>query len=195
MAIHWRAVKISLRGTLGISKLRFLIKKIFLKNFICIFFSTTLNPGLYGEKPLPGQRNFYKGYTHPLTVGNLSVCPFSWGSQRYVVYLGWQIAPSYMSPKCGGRGGGGLQGLSQWAQLYTGAQMNFGDLTPYLTYAPFLNLLDWHYDSLLQSGPADKKTTERVERRRRGLCASPLQQTDWPSAGPGCVRQVCTYDI
>ncbi len=33
----------------------------------------------------------------------------------------------------GGRGE--LRGLSQWVQLYTGAQINFGDLTPYLTYA------------------------------------------------------------
>ncbi len=29
--------------------------------------------------------------------------------------------------------GGELPGLSQWVQLYTGAQINFGDLTPYLT--------------------------------------------------------------
>ncbi len=36
-----------------------------------------------------------------------------------------------MSPNAGG--GGGLRGLSQWVQLYTGAQRNFGDLTPYLT--------------------------------------------------------------
>ncbi len=31
--------------------------------------------------------------------------------------------------------GRGLRGLSQWVQLYTGAQINFGDLTQYLTYA------------------------------------------------------------
>ncbi len=56
----------------------------------------------------------------------------------------------------------------------------------------FMNLLDWHHNLMLQGGPADKKTTERVEGRRRGLCAS---QTGWPSAGSGCMRQVCTYDI
>jgi hypothetical protein len=39
-----------------------------------------------------------------------------------------------MSPNAGG--GGELWGLSQGVQLYTGAQINFGDLTPYLTYAP-----------------------------------------------------------
>ncbi len=55
------------------------------------------------------------------------------GLQRDVVYLGWPIAPSYMSPNAEGEGGE-LQGLSQWVQLYTGAQINFGDLTPYLTY-------------------------------------------------------------
>jgi hypothetical protein len=34
-------------------------------------------------------------------------------------------------PKCGGS----CRGLSQWIQLYTGAKINSGDLTPYLTYA------------------------------------------------------------
>jgi hypothetical protein len=53
--------------------------------------------------------------------------------QRDVVYLGWPLAPSYMRPKAGK--GAELRGLSQWVQLYTGAQINFGDLTPYLTYA------------------------------------------------------------
>ncbi len=38
-------------------------------------------------------------------------------SQRDVDYLGWPIAPSYMSPNAG-RGGGGLRGLS-WVQLCT----------------------------------------------------------------------------
>ncbi len=37
-----------------------------------------------------------------------------------------------MSPNAGG--GGEWRSLSQWVQLYTGAQINFGDLTPYLTY-------------------------------------------------------------
>ncbi len=38
---------------------------------------------------------------------------FSRGSQRDVVYLGWRIAPWYMSPNAGG----GLRVLSQWVQL------------------------------------------------------------------------------
>jgi len=63
-------------------------------------------------------------------------CISTWGIskrlQRDVVYPGWPIAPSYMSPNAGG--GRELRGLSQWVQLYTGAQINFGDLTPYLTY-------------------------------------------------------------
>ncbi len=68
------------------------------------------------------------------------------GLQWDVVYLGWRIEPSYMSPNAGGKGGGNCgvsAGLSQWVQLYTGAQINFGDLTPYLTYvfnpSPFLS--------------------------------------------------------
>ncbi len=60
--------------------------------------------------------------------------PKAKGLQRYVVYLGWPIAPSYMSPNAGW--GGQLQGLSHWVpQLYTGDQINFGDPAPYLTYA------------------------------------------------------------
>ncbi len=56
------------------------------------------------------------------------------GLQRDVFYLGWPMAPSYMSPNAGGRGE--LRGLNQWVQLYMyiGAPINFGYLTPYLTY-------------------------------------------------------------
>jgi hypothetical protein len=39
-------------------------------------------------------------------------------------------------PKCGGGGGSG-GGLSQWIQLYTGGQINFGDLT-YAYRAPIV---------------------------------------------------------
>jgi hypothetical protein len=34
-----------------------------------------------------------------------------------------------------GVGAGGVAGLSQWVRLYTGPQINFADLPPYLTYA------------------------------------------------------------
>ncbi len=59
--------------------------------------------------------------------------PWNRGLQRDVVYLGWPIAPSYGSPN---EGGGRSCGVT--ANKYsgiTGAQINFGDLTPYLTYA------------------------------------------------------------
>ncbi len=49
-------------------------------------------------------------------------CHLSWLTNSTLVY----------EPKCGGRGG--LRGLSQWVQLCAnahGAQINFGDLTPY----------------------------------------------------------------
>jgi hypothetical protein len=55
------------------------------------------------------------------------------GLQRDVVYLGWPIAPSNMSPtQMRGTGGGGELRcrLSQRVQLYTGAQINYADLTP-----------------------------------------------------------------
>jgi hypothetical protein len=61
-------------------------------------------------------------------------------------------------PKCGG--GGGLLGLSQWVYtLYRcthGAQKNFGDLTPYLTYVSnggFANLDSFLYDFLINTLP------------------------------------------
>ncbi len=54
------------------------------------------------------------------------------GLQRDIVYLGWPIATSNVSPNAGE--GGELRGLSQWVQLYTGAKINFGDLVPYLIY-------------------------------------------------------------
>ncbi len=58
------------------------------------------------------------------------------GSKRDVVYLGWPIAPSYMSQNAGG-GGRGLLRCGVSANEYScahGAQINFGDLTSYLTY-------------------------------------------------------------
>jgi hypothetical protein len=55
------------------------------------------------------------------------------GLQRDVVYLGWPIAPSYMSPNAGVEGRE-LRGLSQWVQLCTCSPINFRYLTLYLTY-------------------------------------------------------------
>ncbi len=44
--------------------------------------------------------------------------------------------PSYMSPNAGGWGEE-LRRLSQWELCAHGAQINFRDLTPYLTYAEY----------------------------------------------------------
>ncbi len=52
--------------------------------------------------------------------------------QRDVVYLGWPMAPSYMSPNAGG---GGLRISSNEYSCAHGAQINFGDLTTCITYA------------------------------------------------------------
>ncbi len=54
------------------------------------------------------------------------------GLPRDVVYLGWPIATSYMSPNAGGGGGCGVSANED--SFTQGAQINFGDLTPYLTY-------------------------------------------------------------
>ncbi len=52
------------------------------------------------------------------SILKLTFFQFYKGSQGDVVYIGWPIAPSYMSPMAGG-GGVGLRGLSQWVQLCT----------------------------------------------------------------------------
>ncbi len=54
------------------------------------------------------------------------------GLQRDIVYLSWPKTPLIYEPNGGGERE--LRGLSKWVELYTGAQMNFGDLDPYLTY-------------------------------------------------------------
>ncbi len=43
------------------------------------------------------------------------------------------ILANQIASKCGGGWSCGIS-ASQWVQLYTGAQINFGDLTPYLNY-------------------------------------------------------------
>jgi hypothetical protein len=52
-----------------------------------------------------------------LDQGVTKKCRLSWLTKSTLVY----------EPKCGG--------LNQWVQLYTGAQINFVDLAPYLIYA------------------------------------------------------------
>jgi hypothetical protein len=61
------------------------------------------------------------------------------GSQSDVGYLDWPISPSLYESKCGGWVG--FRGLSQWEQLYTGAQINCGDLTSYVTYGKKVGLV------------------------------------------------------
>jgi hypothetical protein len=60
------------------------------------------------------------------TQGVTKRCLLSWLTNSVLVY----------EPKCGGRGEmAGSQPVNTAVQ-YTGAQINFGDLTPYLTYDP-----------------------------------------------------------
>ncbi len=54
--------------------------------------------------------------------------------QRYVVYIGWPIACSYMT-QMRGKGGGSCGVSANEYSCTHGAQIKFGDLTPYLTYA------------------------------------------------------------
>jgi hypothetical protein len=57
------------------------------------------------------------------TQGATKRCRLSWLTNSALVY----------EPKCGERGE--LRGLKPMSTAYKGAQINFEDLTPYLTYA------------------------------------------------------------
>jgi hypothetical protein len=63
------------------------------------------------------------------------------GLRGDVVYLSWPIEPLVYDPKCGGRGGvAGSQPVRTAMRItWHGAQINFGDLTPYLTYGKTLS--------------------------------------------------------
>jgi hypothetical protein len=103
------------------------------------------------------------------------------GLQRDVVYLCWPIAPSYVSQNTGG--GGSLRVSANEYSCAHGAQINFGDLTPYLTY-DFVSV-NWssvHASSLIMSplpplsfilaeNPSPPKTTLGVQKyylRKKG---------------------------
>jgi hypothetical protein len=50
-----------------------------------------------------------------------------------ILAAGGPIAPSYLSPNAGGGGSFGVS-ANEYVCTQEGAQINFGDLTPYLTY-------------------------------------------------------------
>jgi len=92
-------------------------------------------------------------------------CPVFRGFKGDVVYLSWPISPLVYEPKCLGEGRGvwvaGYQPMRTAVHI-TGhrAQINFGGLTPYLTYACiFLAILFFAF--LIESHP-------------RLLCSCPL---------------------
>ncbi len=82
--------------------------------------------------------------------------------------LSWLTNSAHViEPKCGGKGGGELQGLSpQCIQLYTGAQINFGDLTPYLNNS--IPTVGWE-TSLGPETQVDKITSVPVTYMALGL--------------------------
>ncbi len=65
--------------------------------------------------------SFVSSFKGPFTPGGYKKCRLPWLTNSALVY----------DPKVWRRGG---RGLIQWVQRYTGAQINFGDLTIYLTY-------------------------------------------------------------
>ncbi len=92
-----------------------------------------------------------------------------------------------MSPNAGWRGE--LRGLSQWVQLYTEAQINFGDLTPYLTYGiEELNIIGRTYSGFASvsgrfSGPLADGARGRLRLLERRLSSEGRSDT----ADPGVV--------
>jgi hypothetical protein len=74
-------------------------------------------------------RNLLQPLPSPIHTGR--------GLQGDVVYLSWPIAPLIYKPKCRGRGWvAGSQPMRTAVRItWHGAQINFEDLTPYLTYA------------------------------------------------------------
>ncbi len=102
-------------------------------------YSTLLHLSLLRFKILIGRKMLVSNPGLQCKHGHWLDCQSCWppGSQRDVVYLDWPIVFSYMSPNAG-EGGEGVVAGSQPANEYScahGAQINFGDLTPYLTYA------------------------------------------------------------
>ncbi len=109
--------------------------------FCCYRFHTAVVPYLLGPASLLLQR-FCRFWWSCFRYCPCSCCSIKSsnildnraqrGLQWDVVYLGWPVAPSCMSPNAGGGESCGVSAMR--VQLYTRAQINFGDLTPYLTY-------------------------------------------------------------
>ncbi len=97
------------------------------------------------------------------------------GLQRDVVYLGWPIAPSYTSPNARGWGVVSTAVYITWH----GAQINFGDLTPYLTYGC--------------SSPSGKAawTVYQVQNHTLLGLSSPASQP----AGPPCLASPLAFGL
>jgi hypothetical protein len=69
-------------------------------------------------------------------------------------YLCWPTAPSYNESKCRGRGEvEGSQPMSTAVHItWHGAQINFGDLPPYLTYSPTCHLSTLNWQCIASAG-------------------------------------------
>ncbi len=114
------------------------------KSCTCVGGSHSRVPWARGRWPHPREQSHSRdhGRSAPRSPSDHRGAPRTCTTTAWcvtVVYLGWPRAFSYMSPNA--KGGGELRGLSQWVQLYTEAQINFGDLTPYLTCGHCLRVL------------------------------------------------------
>ncbi len=104
-----------------------------LHDFVLISFPSIKNTPLFLESIKIGYKffrrscetkSFYHTFLKRSTQGIAKRCRQSG--------LTNSVLPPYLSTIAGG--GGELRGLSQWVQLFTGAKINFGYLTPYLIY-------------------------------------------------------------
>ncbi len=126
---------------------------------------------------------FYVLLIIPFKQNSRSLETLSQGSQRDVVYLGWPIAPSYMSPNAAVRGGGfRFRGLRKCSCAH-GAEINFGDLTPYLSYA--LSSYEWIKTIRSVSRPSHAPQSQEGMERKIWSEIKP----NFPLSDPACTVQ------
>jgi hypothetical protein len=121
---------------------------------------TTYLGTCYFRTPL---QHFFLLLYKTMNQGITKICLLSWLANSALVY----------EPKCGGGGGGGCGFSANEYISAHGAQINFGDLTPYLTYScdyslfSTIYILDFHLKKLSLYSRCGGSTEMRSGRNRR----------------------------
>ncbi len=111
-------------------------------------------------------------------------------AKRCRLSFGWPIAPSYMSPNAG-RGVAGSQPMSTAVHM-EGTRINFGDLTPYLTYGEHPENIEWFLEDQAFLGSsnmirflAHPLTPPPGIKLSLSSCVSPVELADGRGGGGG----------